>query len=344
VTSFQNEFKIIIDQLVDEEISSRKEIEEEIERRLRDELEKICSKTRQLTDAISELRPIIDFQWSKILKFNIIGRDQEGYDVPMNLRGAGVRRLLMVGFFQYLTERDFEDKELERYIFAIEEPETFLHPEAQRILIESFKELSERGIQIILTTHSPVFAGSIEIDNLILMERREGKRICTQFPNLDLERVASELGVLPRDQIFGYSACVFVEGPTDVDFFIEVSNKFKEKGIIKKNFDDAKVGLIISGGDNIKHLVERRILKKLNKNFAVILDGDKSADNLKKTCECLGGKFYQLKKPSIENYLHPNALRRLIGEENLRNIFKNGSEVNEFFMWDNNAPIKDKLR
>jgi putative ATP-dependent endonuclease of the OLD family len=39
----------------------------------------------------------------------------------------------------------------------IEEPETFLHPSAQQDLLDSIKDLSEDN-QIIITTHSPIFA------------------------------------------------------------------------------------------------------------------------------------------------------------------------------------------
>jgi predicted ATP-dependent endonuclease of OLD family len=90
--------------------------------------------------------------------FDLKGVDGDGIEASLNKRGAGIRRMLMVAFFQYLTDRKIAGKDV-NLIYAIEEPEAFIHPGLQRELAKSFNELSISGFQILITSHSPVFAG-----------------------------------------------------------------------------------------------------------------------------------------------------------------------------------------
>ena len=323
-TSFQSEFRPIVEQVVDQNITTKETIQEDIKAGLARELDSILLKLQQHTDAVSKLTPIVDFQWKSFVKFNIQADDQDGIDVPMSLRGAGVRRLLMVAFFQYLVERVVGGKSQGQYIFAIEEPETFLYPRAQRDLLETFLELSRSGQQIILTTHSPVFAGSVGSQNLALIKRTGGVATVYQGDGLQMEELADELGIDPRDQIFGYKACVFVEGSTDATFLENIAKVLKANGIVSRDFGDSDIGLIPTNGSSIKFFVDRRAFKRLHKKYGVMLDSDRESPEseiapwklrLKAQCESEKGVVYILRKKEIENYIHPAAVKRKTGKE-----------------------------
>lgn len=209
-----------------------------------------------------------------------------------------------------------------KYIFAVEEPENCLHPKLQRELSESFKTLAENGYQILITTHSPVFAGSADLEDIVLVSRSNGRSTSTQFPNLKALEIANELGVEPTDQITAFKACAFVEGKDDVYFWKTVAEKFKKSGKTDSDFDMSRIGLIITGGDNLKHWMSERAMAQLNRRFCVIVDSDKTSAkndvpgkklNWKSECERQGGKFFILQKREIENYLHPNAISQLCG-------------------------------
>ncbi|MBC7498842.1 ATP-binding protein [Candidatus Gracilibacteria bacterium] len=76
--------------------------------------------------------------------------------IPLNKRGSGVKRMILLSFFLNEVERRKNEENLGNVIYAFEEPETSQHPEHQQILINAFKRLSESdGVQVILTTHSP---------------------------------------------------------------------------------------------------------------------------------------------------------------------------------------------
>ena len=92
--------------------------------------------------------------------------DGDSRPIPMNHKGAGYRRLFMVARFRYLAEKN---KGL-NVVYLIEEPETFLHPSAQNDLLNAFRDLSEDN-QVIITTHSPVFAGATNVESVVLCKR-----------------------------------------------------------------------------------------------------------------------------------------------------------------------------
>lgn len=95
--------------------------------------------------------------------------DGDSRPIPMSHKGAGYRRLFMVARFRYLAEKN---KGL-NVVYLIEESETFLHPSAQNDLLNAFRDLSEDN-QVIITTHSPVFAGATNIESVVQCKRENG--------------------------------------------------------------------------------------------------------------------------------------------------------------------------
>lgn len=225
----------------------------------------------------------------------------------------------MVSYFQYLAQRAKDRGKSKIDIYGIEEPETYLHPGAQRDLLDSLMEIAKTG-QIVLTSHSPVFAGSTHIDDIALVYREGGVSLIKQGDRLDPFEIASQLGVKPIDQIFGYSALVFVEGDKDCAFFPLLGEKLFEAGKISKTFEVAKIGFVPSGGNNLGDIVNRARMKQINHNYMVILDSDRVSGsdpipikklNIKAKVEADGGKCVILRKREIENYLHNDAVKRV---------------------------------
>jgi predicted ATPase len=52
-------------------------------------------------------------------------------------------------------------------IYAVEEPETSQHPDAQKMIVNTFREMTEKnGCQVIITTHVPGLAGQLPLKSL----------------------------------------------------------------------------------------------------------------------------------------------------------------------------------
>jgi len=317
--SFQSTFRPIVKMAAENQsvAEARREFTGEIRSAIQNEVDEIFKRLKRYAGDIVSLRAEPVFSWERAVSIKIYGEDASGVIKPLEKRGSGIRRLLMVAFFQYLAEKQGENES--EFIFGVEEPENNLHPSLQRELAYSFRQLASAGYQIIITTHSPVFAGSSPLEDLVLIVRERGMAKSIQHPELDLGKIAEELGVEPSDQITGYKACVFVEGPDDVMFWKTVAFKLKESGYLKVDFEDKEIGIIPIGGSNLKCWINIRAMSRLSRRFAVVVDSDRKSPsdgipqrklNQKRECERQGGVFFILRKREIENYLHPNAIRR----------------------------------
>lgn len=76
-----------------------------------------------------------------------------GITTDVSQKGTGMQRALAMSLIQVYSEvaNTANSKQL---LFFIDEPETFLHPQAQDKLISSFETISESS-QVFITTHSP---------------------------------------------------------------------------------------------------------------------------------------------------------------------------------------------
>lgn len=336
-TSFQSQFRPIVKAAAEkkEVVKSKNAFVGAINKSLQEEVNKIFEKMKKHTNSFQELRVQPDFSWDKAVTFDIYGKDQFGIEKPIGKRGSGMRRLLMVAFFQYLVER--KQVEGNEFIFAVEEPENCLHPKLQRELAQSFRQLANEGSQVIITSHSPVFAGSSTLEDLALIVREAGIAKSIQSPDLNYAEIADQLGVEPSDQLTSYNACVFVEGPSDIEFWNEIAKKLKSGGHLQHDFIDKNIGFIISGGDTLKYWINKRAMKRLNRHYGVIVDSDRESPNhvipqrkinWKTICESEGGKFFILRKREIENYIHPSTLAR-VGKANQN--FDDYSDMKKIF-------------
>lgn len=59
-------------------------------------------------------------------------------------------------------------------LLCIEEPENFLHPELLHELAEEFREYSEKGGQVFISTHSPEFVDAIRLEELFWLQKNKG--------------------------------------------------------------------------------------------------------------------------------------------------------------------------
>ena len=318
-TTFQSRFRPIVKAAAEEPdvVDAKNAFTGAIGEALQAEVDKIFERLQRHTDAFAGLTVKPQFSWDKAVTFEIFGKDQHGVDKSLEQRGSGMRRLLMVAFFQYWAERSREGGG--DFVFAVEEPENCLHPGLQRELVASFRQLADEGYQVIVTSHSPVFAGASPIEDLALVVRTAGVARAKQTPDLELSEVAAELGVEPADQITGYDACVFVEGPCDVLCWKAIATKLKEAGYVDADFDDKNIGFVLTGGDCLRHWIDLRAMHRLSRRFGVVVDSDRKGPghtppgrklNWKNECEAQGGLFFILRKREIENYLHRDAIER----------------------------------
>lgn len=115
--------------------------------------------TKILDEQYGEGEVKFDFELPEIDSFfknGVVLVSDNGIATPVCQKGTGMQRALALSLIQLYAEinNKSEDSVEKPVIFCIDEPETFLHPNAQNNLMKSFNKLSQRS-QILITTHSP---------------------------------------------------------------------------------------------------------------------------------------------------------------------------------------------
>jgi predicted ATP-dependent endonuclease of OLD family len=206
--------QILADPGIQQTLSS---IAETVNAQLKDVSQRTLDKLREMDPTIARsLNPQIpatpSLKWADVFKNVSITGDQ---DIPINKRGSGVKRLVLLNFFRAEAERRFNSGDNTGIIYAIEEPETSQHNANQRILIEALKSLSQSdNTQVILTTHSAFMVKHLDFDNLRVVTNNEqgGKEIKgvlpgqLQYPSLnEVNYIAfNEISEEYHDELWAY--------------------------------------------------------------------------------------------------------------------------------------------
>ena len=298
-----------------------KGIQNEVETAITEIANQTIEKLNEMNPEIAqELKPEIpEPKWENVFKGITITSDE---GIPLNKRGSGVRRLILLNFFRAEAEKKKEERNVPNIIYAFEEPETSQHPEHQRKLIEAFLELSSRDdTQIILSTHSPGISNLLPRESLRFLYKKDAHIVIEKGTDEILEKIAESLGVLPsidKEKIDKLKLIVCVEGPTDVEFFKRLSKKVDENMIIDLE-NDQRVVLIPLGGSTLKHWVDNNYLRKLGLPEIHIYDGDK--EEYKQSARQVssrddGSRGFTTQKREIENYVHPRIIEQIFRELN----------------------------
>lgn len=259
-----------------------------------------------------------DPNYSKVFDLTLLNEN----NIPLNKRGSGIRRLVVLSFFQAQAEKRKVEKNAPSIIYAIEEPETSQHPNHQTMIIDALSELSRQDdVQVLFTTHSANLVREIPVKSLRFISSDNENNINIDY-GIDqdtgeadedvISKVISTLGILPNPSE-RVKVLLYVEGNHDV-------NALKRYSQIISNDDSSfinlmnstEVGYVITGGSALKHYIEQKHLDGLGKPEVHIYDNDvpeyrtaveriNSEGNEKKVA-------FNTSKLELENYLHHEAI------------------------------------
>lgn len=203
--------------LNDDSLKTRlSEIAKEVESKLREVSVRTLKKINEMNPSIaSSLNPEIptseDLKWVDVFKKVSISGDE---NIPINKRGSGIKRLILLNFFRAEVERRKAELNTTNVVYAIEEPETSQHTEHQRILIRAFLDLvSNPNVQVIITTHSANVVKELNFEHLRLIKNENNIRSIesveeNQLPYPSLNEVNfmafEEVSEEYHNELFGY--------------------------------------------------------------------------------------------------------------------------------------------
>lgn len=178
----QDPLKLAVNQFLQDEeiIDTLNSIAAEVTEKLQEVSNRTMDKLREMDPEVaSTLNPVLpkpsDLKWADVFKQVSISGDD---DIPINKRGSGVKRLVLLNFFRAEAERRLEEGNSTGVIYAIEEPETAQHFANQRLLASALYELSKAdNTQVILTTHSGVIVKEMNPDDLRVISQENNRRV-----------------------------------------------------------------------------------------------------------------------------------------------------------------------
>ncbi len=295
-------------------------IKNEVRNRAIDTANRTLEKLREMSpDLANELIPEFKTEPKFDSQFKLTIKSED--DIPINKRGSGIRRLILLNFFRAEAERLRNEHQGNQVIFAFEEPETSQHPDHQEMLIQAFTDLSNSGnSQIILTTHTPALAGLLPLDSLRFVERQGNDRTVELGTEEVFEKIATTLGVLPNPVSKNATAMLLIEGKSDVTFVNHTASQLKADGHITHTFEDKRIALVPIGGcGNLKHWRTLQLAEQFDIPYCVLLDSDKGTAEEQKNIDQItelrgnGIKAYVTRKREPENYVHLDCLNLPVG-------------------------------
>lgn len=109
-----------------------KKIDEEIKKIADGTIQKFKDISQQQINIKANIPQVTQLKWKDVYKG--IGFNTDN-DIPLNKRGSGIRRIVLVSSFLAEVEKKVKSETSTHIIYAIEEPETSLHPDLQMRLI-----------------------------------------------------------------------------------------------------------------------------------------------------------------------------------------------------------------
>ena len=303
---------------VKEAIAGQEDTLNEIAEKVKEQVQQIADMTVEKImemnpELASQLNPrVASKRWDSLFSVSLTGDE----DIPINKRGSGTRRLILLNFFRAKAEQESQEKGT-NVIYAVEEPETSQHPNNQKMLIDAFEDLAENAdCQVLLTTHTPVLARRFNRSNLRLINGNNGDiEISTGSDDGSLNDIVHTLGVLPDHDV---KVFVGVEGKNDINYLLNISRILSDAGEtdipnLTNAEQEGKLVFIPLGGSSIElwtshlagfnrpefHIMDRDTIPPAAPHYQSIAEDMNSRD------KCTA---WTTSKKELENYIHKDVI------------------------------------
>lgn len=273
----------------------------------------------------SSLKANISTNWAKAISNDI----NDENNIPINKKGSGIRRLLLLSYLMVDAQKKSYINNKKNIIYAIEEPETALHPKLQIKFITELYAMANRHsyttgdeiptntnvlneYKILLTTHTPNYLAYATQEEVIYLSENENNDIVEVTGDLELQNVQSEMGLLPNPN---YGFVIFVEGDTD-KYFLQNLNKIDDLRNIF-DLDNQNVDIISLNGSNLLNSIEKNFYKDLSVKQFHLYDGDLQIykDFIANQVNGQNEKWFGFttQRKEIEYYIPPSLIELSLG-------------------------------
>ena len=217
-----------------------------------------------------------------VLKSNASVWINDGTRTDIARKGHGLQRAVTIALIQLIAKRQLQSnqdsettnrKVSESRYFIFEEPELYLHPQAQRSLFDSFVELSTSGNQVILCTHSSNLISIDKYKSIYIIKKENeqyGSKVTQCEEDLFDGNQKNEWNLSywinpDRGELFFAEKVILVEGQTDKVILPALADKL---GVFKYSYT------VINCGSKQNIPLYIKLMNKFNIPYVVVYDKD----------------------------------------------------------------------
>ena len=174
----------------------------------------------------------------------------DGVRTDIKRKGHGLQRALTFALIKVIADELKEEREQSiteipesRSVssltyFILEEPELYLHPQAQRSLFDSLVELSKSGNQVMLCTHSSALVDLDKYRSICIVKKDsedDGTKVCQCLNELFIGDIKKDFNLSywinpDRSELFFAKKVILLEGTTEktvIPYLAKKLNVFK---------------------------------------------------------------------------------------------------------------------
>ena len=202
----------------------------------------------------------------------------DGVVTPVDRKGHGAQRTMIWSLLRTYLE-ELSGRGDANVLFLVEEPELYLHPQAQRVMLDVLRRLSDYE-QVIYSTHSSVFIDLSHPEEVRLIRKLQMTTQLDQISEYTLQYTPNETRLLTwvdddRAELFFAKSVILVEGDTEKVLLGWMNQQRYEIDKKQRSLDELGCQVVVTDGKFAMPFYTS-LLNDLKIPYFVIYDHDSS--------------------------------------------------------------------